>query len=154
MFYLNISKFSKILPFILSATKYSFSFTSSNKFWTRLIIIYQACFHIMTQKMTGSVELNRHWELYFFTHLFSSTGPWWLLVLWLQFNINEICMNIDFTVTALMFPTIPLLMSVYANRFHTLSALIRREISWASSNVHGTRCQRLGRGFNSLLPLQ
>ena len=50
------------------------------------------CFHIMTKKMTGLVELNRQWELYFFTHLFSSTGLWWLLVLWLQFNINEICM--------------------------------------------------------------
>ena len=35
-------------------------------------------------------------------------------------------MNVDFTVTALMFPTIPLLMSVYANRFHTLSTLIRK----------------------------
>ena len=35
-------------------------------------------------------------------------------------------MNIDFTVTALMFPAIPLLMSVYGNRFHTLSALIRK----------------------------
>ena len=35
-------------------------------------------------------------------------------------------MNIDYTVTALMFPAIPLLMSVYANRFHTLSALIRQ----------------------------
>ena len=35
-------------------------------------------------------------------------------------------MNIDYTVTALMFPAIPLLMSVYANRFHTLSALIRK----------------------------
>ena len=34
-------------------------------------------------------------------------------------------MNIDYTVTALMFPAIPLLMSVYSNRFHTLSALIR-----------------------------
>ena len=33
-------------------------------------------------------------------------------------------MNIDYTVTALMFPAIPLLMSVYANRFHTLSNLI------------------------------
>ena len=29
-------------------------------------------------------------------------------------------MNIDYTVTALMFPAIPLLMNVYANRFHTL----------------------------------
>ena len=56
-------------------------------------VLYTAvCFHIMTQKMTGSVELNLQWELYFFTHLFSSTGLWWLLVLWLQFNINEICM--------------------------------------------------------------
>ena len=35
-------------------------------------------------------------------------------------------MNIDYTVTALMFLAIPLLMSVYANRFHTLSALIRK----------------------------
>ena len=35
-------------------------------------------------------------------------------------------MNIDYTVTALMFPAIPLLMNVYANRFHTLSALIRK----------------------------
>ena len=35
-------------------------------------------------------------------------------------------MNIDFTVTALMFPAIPLLMSVYGNRFHTLGALIRK----------------------------
>ena len=35
-------------------------------------------------------------------------------------------MNVDYTVTALMFPAIPLLMSVYANRFHTLSALIRK----------------------------
>ena len=35
-------------------------------------------------------------------------------------------MNIDYTVTALMFPAIPLLMSVYANRFHTLSNLIRK----------------------------
>ena len=34
-------------------------------------------------------------------------------------------MNIDYTVTALMFPAIPLLMSVYSNRFHTLSKLIR-----------------------------
>ena len=35
-------------------------------------------------------------------------------------------MNIDYTVTALMFPAIPLLMSVYANRFHTVSKLIRK----------------------------
>ena len=35
-------------------------------------------------------------------------------------------MNIDYTVTALMFPAIPLLMGVYSNRFHTLSALIRK----------------------------
>ena len=35
-------------------------------------------------------------------------------------------MNVDYTVTALMFPAIPLLMSVYASRFHTLSALIRK----------------------------
>ena len=33
-------------------------------------------------------------------------------------------MNIDYTVTALMFPAIPLLMGVYSNRFHTLSALV------------------------------
>ena len=35
-------------------------------------------------------------------------------------------MNVDYTVTALMFPVIPLLMSVYGNRFHTLSSLIRK----------------------------
>jgi len=35
-------------------------------------------------------------------------------------------MNIDYTITALMFPAIPLLMSVYGNRFHTLSSLIRK----------------------------
>ena len=34
-------------------------------------------------------------------------------------------MNIDYTVTALMFPAIPLIMAVYSNRFHTLSRLIR-----------------------------
>ena len=34
-------------------------------------------------------------------------------------------MNIDYTVTALTFPAIPLLMGVYSNRFHTLSRLIR-----------------------------
>ena len=69
-----------------TATKYSFSFTSSNKFWTKLTIICQACFHIMTQKMTGLVELNFQWELFIFTLLFSSTGLWWLLVLWTWFN--------------------------------------------------------------------
>ena len=35
-------------------------------------------------------------------------------------------MNIDYTVTALMFPAIPLIMTVYSNRFHTLSALVRK----------------------------
>ena len=35
-------------------------------------------------------------------------------------------MNIDYTVVALMFPAIPLIMNVYSTRFHTLSALIRR----------------------------
>ena len=35
-------------------------------------------------------------------------------------------MNIDYTVTALMFPAIPLIMSVYSNRFHTLSSVIRK----------------------------
>ena len=69
-----------------TATKYSFSFTSSDKFWTKLIIICQACFHIMTQKMTGLVELNLQWELYIFTLLFSSTGLLWFLVLWIWFN--------------------------------------------------------------------
>ena len=39
--------------------------------------------------------------------------------------MNSIRMNIDYTVTALMFPAIPLLMGVYSNRFHTLSRLIR-----------------------------
>ena len=40
--------------------------------------------------------------------------------------IKLIRMNIDYTVTALMFPAIPLLMAVYSNRFHTLSNLIRK----------------------------
>ena len=35
-------------------------------------------------------------------------------------------MNIDYTVAALMFPAIPLMMTMYSNRFHTLSALIRK----------------------------
>ena len=35
-------------------------------------------------------------------------------------------MNIDYTITALMFPAIPLIITVYSNRFHTLSALIRK----------------------------
>ena len=39
--------------------------------------------------------------------------------------IKLIRMNIDYTVTALMFPAIPLLMSVYSNRFHSLSILVR-----------------------------
>ena len=39
--------------------------------------------------------------------------------------IKLIRMNIDYTVTALMFPAIPLLISVYSNRFHSLSILIR-----------------------------
>ncbi len=34
-------------------------------------------------------------------------------------------MDIDYTVTALMFPAIPLMMTMYINRFHTLSGLIR-----------------------------
>ena len=40
--------------------------------------------------------------------------------------IKLIRMNIDYTVTALMFPAIPLIMGVYSNRFHTLSNLIRK----------------------------
>ena len=40
--------------------------------------------------------------------------------------IKLIRMNIDYTVTALMFPAIPLLMAVYSNRFHTLSNLVRK----------------------------
>ena len=35
-------------------------------------------------------------------------------------------MDIDYTVSALMFPEIPLMMTMYSNRFHTLSALIRQ----------------------------
>ena len=35
-------------------------------------------------------------------------------------------MDIDYTVAALMFPDIPLIMTMYSNRFHTLSALIRQ----------------------------
>ena len=40
--------------------------------------------------------------------------------------IKLIRMNIDYTVTALMFPAIPLLMGVYSNRFHSLSILVRQ----------------------------
>ena len=40
--------------------------------------------------------------------------------------IKLIRMNIDYTVTALMFPAIPLMMGVYSNRFHSLSILIRQ----------------------------
>ena len=35
-------------------------------------------------------------------------------------------MDIDYTVAALMFPAIPLMMTMYSNRFHTLIALIRQ----------------------------
>ena len=35
-------------------------------------------------------------------------------------------MDVDYTVAALMFPAIPLMMTMYSNRFHTLSALIRK----------------------------
>ena len=35
-------------------------------------------------------------------------------------------MDIDYTVAALMFPAIPLMMTMCSNRFHTLSALIRQ----------------------------
>ena len=35
-------------------------------------------------------------------------------------------MDIDYTVAALMFPAIPLMMTMYSTRFHTLSALIRQ----------------------------
>ena len=35
-------------------------------------------------------------------------------------------MNIDYTVAALMFPAIALIMGVYNSRFHTLSTLIRK----------------------------
>ena len=35
-------------------------------------------------------------------------------------------MDLDYTVAALMFPAIPLMMTMYSNRFHTLSGLIRK----------------------------
>ena len=35
-------------------------------------------------------------------------------------------MDIDYTVAELMYPGIPLMMTMYSNRFHTLSALIRQ----------------------------
>ena len=35
-------------------------------------------------------------------------------------------MDIDYTVAALMFPAIQLMMTMYSNRFHTLSGLIRK----------------------------
>ena len=34
-------------------------------------------------------------------------------------------MNLDYVFIAIMFPAIPLMMSVFSNRFHTLSILIR-----------------------------
>ena len=42
-------------------------------------------------------------------------------------------MNIDYTVTALMFPAIPLMMAVYSNRFHSLSILVRN--TFASNSL-------------------
>ncbi len=75
-------------------------------------------------------------------------------------------MNIDYTVTALMFPAIPLLMSVYANRFHTLSDLIRKihdEYVWEKQliNLNGRvrwmkytlACASFGFLFNMLTVL-
>ena len=35
-------------------------------------------------------------------------------------------MDVDYTVATLMFPAIPLMMTMYSNRFHTLSGLIRK----------------------------
>ena len=35
-------------------------------------------------------------------------------------------MDIDYTVAALMFPAIPLMMTMYSNRFHTLARLSGR----------------------------
>ena len=65
--------------------------TTFEQDWVLYTVI---CFHIMKKKTIGLAELNLQWELYFFTHLFSSTGIRCLLVLGLglQFNINEICM--------------------------------------------------------------
>ena len=75
-------------------------------------------------------------------------------------------MNIDYTVTALMFPAIPLLMSVYGNRFHTLSDLIRKihdEYVWEKQliNLNGRvrwmkytlACASFGFLFNMLTVL-
>ena len=48
-------------------------------------------------------------------------------------------MNVDYTVAALMFPAIPLLMIVYGNRFDTLSDLIRKihdEYVWEKHIPH------------------
>ena len=48
-------------------------------------------------------------------------------------------MNVDYTIAALMFPAIPLLMNVYGNRFHTLSDLIRKihdEYVWEKHIPH------------------
>ena len=43
-----------------------------------------------------------------------------------NFLLIKRCMNFDYTLTALMFPAIPLMIAVYSNRFHTLSKLIRK----------------------------
>ena len=55
-------------------------------------------------------------------------------------------MNIDYTVTALMFPAIPLLMGVYSNRFHSLSILID---SFCNEHVYEKHIPQSGK--NSLL---
>ena len=46
-------------------------------------------------------------------------------------------MDIDYTVAALMFPAIPLMMTMYSNRFHTLSALIRQLHEWSHYRRNG-----------------
>jgi hypothetical protein len=51
-------------------------------------------------------------------------------------------MNIDYTVTALMFPAIPLLMNIYSNRFHSLSNLIRELHDEHVMKTHSSRVEK------------
>ena len=57
-------------------------------------------------------------------------------------------MDIDYTVAALMFPAIPLMMTMYSNRFHTLSALIRKIHD--RTKVGGKGCSRTELQFEKI----
>ena len=69
-------------------------------------------------------------------------------------------MKFDYVFIAIMFPAIPLMMSVFSNRFHTLSVLIRsmhdqykykKQYKWMplyiQSLIFGNQPQALGKTF-------